>query len=76
MREDIQRALNRTYTVDDIAGIIGVSRHTILRAIKAGELQAVKVGRGYRCTRQQVTDYIDVRYKGLVSLEPEPAPGG
>jgi excisionase family DNA binding protein len=36
--------------VKEVAGPCRISDKTILRAIKKGELEAIKIGRGYRIT--------------------------
>jgi excisionase family DNA binding protein len=45
-------------TVDDIARSLQVSPQTILREIKAGELEAMKIRRQYRVGPEALQDYI------------------
>jgi excisionase family DNA binding protein len=46
-------------TVHEVAGIMRVSNMTVYRLIRAGELKAARVGRGYRIRESEVDAYLD-----------------
>jgi excisionase family DNA binding protein len=46
------------YSTAEVAQMLGVSPATVRDARLRGELQAVRVGRKCRFTRQQITDYL------------------
>lgn len=49
-------------TVNEVAQLMRVSKMTVYRLIKQGELPAVKIGRGYRLREEDVHRYLDSRY--------------
>jgi excisionase family DNA binding protein len=51
-----QRA--RFLTVAEVADIMRVSTMTVYRLIKAGDLRAVRVGKSYRLTEDDVDRYL------------------
>jgi excisionase family DNA binding protein len=55
-------------TVSEVATHLRVSKMTVYRLIKVGQLPAVRVGRGYRIKSQAVNKYL--------SKESMPARGG
>lgn len=52
----------RFLTVAEVAGLMRVSTMTVYRLIKAGDLAAVRVGKSYRITEEDVDRYIASRY--------------
>lgn len=55
-------AVNKQYyTVEDIAKELEVSVDTIRNWIKSGRLEAFKVGRDYRISREQFQRFMDER---------------
>lgn len=46
------------YNLEQIATMLQVSERTIMREIKAGKLQAFKVGKSLRFTPEALQDYI------------------
>jgi excisionase family DNA binding protein len=46
-------------TVHEVAGIMRVSNMTVYRLIRAGDLKAARVGRGYRIRESEVDAYLD-----------------
>ncbi len=46
------------YTATDVAAILKVHHVTILRDIRKGQLNAVKFGRDYRITKDDLDTYI------------------
>jgi excisionase family DNA binding protein len=46
-------------TVDEVAEHMRVSNMTVYRLIKAAELPAIRVGRGYRVRSDDLASYLD-----------------
>ncbi len=47
------------YTLDEVAGVLGVSRATVNRLIRAGELRVSRLGwRTVRVTHEALMDYL------------------
>ncbi len=51
----------RFCTVKDVADRLSVCERTILRAIKAGDLPAIRVGRQLRISEEALRDYLERR---------------
>lgn len=49
-------------TVQEVAQLMRVSKMTVYRLIKQGDLPAVRIGRGYRLREEDVHTYLDSRY--------------
>ena len=49
-------------TVNEVAQVMRVSKMTVYRLIKQGDLPAVRIGRGYRVREEDVDRYLDARY--------------
>lgn len=49
---------DRLLTVNEVAELMRVSNMTIYRLIKAGELNATRVGRSYRLRQRDVDAYL------------------
>jgi excisionase family DNA binding protein len=49
-------------TVNEVAQLMRVSKMTVYRLIRHGDLPAVRVGRGYRIREEDVHRYLDARY--------------
>lgn len=49
-------------TVNEVAQMMRVSKMTVYRLIKQGDLPAVRIGRGYRLREEDVDRYLDSRY--------------
>jgi excisionase family DNA binding protein len=52
----------RLLTVNEVADLLRVSRMTVYRLIKTGEMPALRVGRSYRLREQDVHTYLNGRY--------------
>jgi excisionase family DNA binding protein len=52
----------RLLTVNEVADLLRVSRMTVYRLIKQGEMPALRVGRGYRLRDEDVQSYLIERY--------------
>ena len=59
---DDSEGLGRFLTVAEVAHQLRVSNMTVYRLIKARQLGAVRVGRGYRIREQDVRKYLQARY--------------
>ena len=60
MKEPFTEA--RLLTVNEVADLLRVSRMTVYRLIKAGEMPAFRVGRSYRLREDDVDGYLSERY--------------
>jgi len=52
----------RLLTVNEVADLLRVSRMTVYRLIKEGQIAALRVGRSYRLREDDVDDYLSQRY--------------
>ena len=52
----------RLLTVNEVADLLRVSRMTVYRLIKEGQLKALRVGRSYRLREDDVDEYLSKRY--------------
>ena len=55
---------DRLLTVSEVAAAMRVSTMTVYRLIKAGELGAIRIGRGYRIPQREVERYLEARRVG------------
>jgi excisionase family DNA binding protein len=53
------RAVEQRYTPADAAALMSVNKETILRAIRAGDLRATPLGRGYRIKGSDLERWFD-----------------
>ncbi|MCW1908025.1 MAG: helix-turn-helix domain-containing protein [Candidatus Saccharibacteria bacterium] len=49
------------YTVQDVADLLQLHWQSVLTYIKKGELEAVKLGKGYRISQQALDSFIAKR---------------
>ena len=49
-------------TVNEVADLLRVSRMTVYRLIKEGDMKALRVGRSYRLRVDDIDDYLSKRY--------------
>ena len=54
--------MSEILTVKEAAALLKTSRQQIRRMIQNGELPAVKVGRGWRVSRNALLDYLGFPY--------------
>ena len=54
----------RLLTVGEVAAAMRVSTMTVYRLIKAGDLGAIRIGRGYRIPQRDVERYLESRRVG------------
>jgi excisionase family DNA binding protein len=59
---DATPSMGHFLTVAEVAKQLRVSNMTVYRLIKAGEMRAVRVGRGYRLKEDDVRRYLQQRY--------------
>jgi excisionase family DNA binding protein len=52
----------RLLTVNEVADLLRVSRMTVYRLIKTGEMPALRVGRSYRLREEDIHSYLTERY--------------
>ena len=52
----------RLLTVNEVADLLRVSRMTVYRLIKNGEMPALRVGRNYRLREEDIHNYLTERY--------------
>ncbi|HEY7399516.1 MAG TPA: helix-turn-helix domain-containing protein [Actinomycetota bacterium] len=51
----------RLLTVNEVADLLRVSRMTVYRLIKQGDMPSFRVGRGYRLREEDVHSYLNGR---------------
>ncbi len=51
---------NRTYTVDDIAAILGIGRTTAYKLAKSGAFKIIRIGNVIRISRQSFEEWIEM----------------
>jgi excisionase family DNA binding protein len=52
----------RFQTVSEVAQVLRVSKMTVYRLIRQGDLPAVRIGRGFRIREDDVHRYLESRY--------------
>ena len=52
----------RLLTVNEVADLLRVSRMTVYRLIRQGDIAALRVGRNYRLREEDVHSYLNERY--------------
>lgn len=52
----------RLLTATEVADLMRVSRMTVYRMIKTGEMPSLRVGKGYRFREEDVHEYLRGRY--------------
>lgn len=51
--------MEQLLTVTQAAEVLQVSRQTIIRRIKSGDIQAAKVGKLWRISRESLQEYLE-----------------
>jgi excisionase family DNA binding protein len=51
--------ISRLLTVAEVANVIRVSRMTVYRLIRRGQLKAIRVGRNYRVREDDLNEYLE-----------------
>lgn len=56
----LSKVLQKKYTVDEVASMMGCSPHTVYRAIKSGDLPAYKIhNKGYQILLGDIEQWFD-----------------
>ena len=53
--------MSRLFTVSEVAGVMRVSRMTVYRLIRRGQLKAIRVGRNYRVREDDLNEYLEAQ---------------
>ena len=59
MSEEPEEAGKRTYTVNEIQDILGISRNTAYALIKGGEFRSIRIGSHIRVSRKSFDTWLD-----------------
>lgn len=65
----VQVAGLRLYTLDELSKILEVNKVTLRGYIEKGRLKAVKIGRSYRVTEEDLREFLLKRGRGLYKEE-------
>ena len=53
-----QTPKNRTYTVEDIAAILGIGKSSAYKLVNSGEFQTIRIGNMIRISRKSFEDWL------------------
>lgn len=53
--------ITRLLTVAEVANVMRVSRMTVYRLIRRGQLKAIRVGRNYRVREDDLNEYLEAQ---------------
>jgi len=53
--------ISRLLTVAEVAAVMRVSRMTVYRIIRRGQLKAIRVGRNYRVREDDLSQYLEAQ---------------
>ncbi len=53
-----EKISNKLLTVNEVAGILRVSKMTVYRLVKSGQIPAIRVGKNYRIKESDVNKYL------------------
>ena len=62
---------NRTYTVDDIAAILGIGRSSAYKLAKSGTFKIIRIGNMIRISRQSFEDWLEMEEPEEIEAETE-----
>lgn len=65
----VQIAGLKLYTLDELSKILEVNKVTLRGYIEQGRLKAVKIGRSYRVTEEDLREFLLMRGRGLTKEE-------
>ena len=69
MREAIRNEVNLTYTVDEVAALLGVARGVAYDNVRSGLIPAVRVGRRWLVPRRRFHAWLDTTGPAATSKE-------
>jgi len=52
---------NKLYSTPEVAKILGISRIAVFKKIKSGKLEAVKVGKGYIISKDELMKHYRIK---------------
>jgi excisionase family DNA binding protein len=61
--------ISRLLTVAEVATLMRVSRMTVYRLIRRGQLKAIRVGRNYRVRENDLSEYLEAQAVSGQALE-------
>lgn len=62
---------NRTYTVDDIAAILGIGRSSAYKLAKSGAFKIIRIGNMIRISWQSFEDWLEMEEPEEIEAETE-----
>ena len=68
-----QTPKNRTYTVEDIAAILGIGKSSAYKLANSGEFQTIRIGNMIRISRKSFEDWLGMespKFKGTTEYRP------
>ena len=60
---------NRTYTVDDIAAILGIGRTSAYKLAKSGAFKIIRIGNMIRISRKSFEDWLEMEEPDELEME-------
>lgn len=48
----------KVYTLDEVAEMLKITKRTLYNYVKTGELKAVKIGKYWRVTRENIDNFL------------------
>lgn len=60
---------NRTYTVDDIAAILGIGRTSAYKLAKSGAFKIIRIGNMIRISRKSFEDWLEMEEPEEIELD-------
>jgi excisionase family DNA binding protein len=57
--QDLSTSVKRTYTVDEIAEILVISKSSAYELVKQGHFRTVKIGASIRVSKKSFDDWLD-----------------
>lgn len=50
---------SRCYSIEDVMGLLGVCRYSVMKLLKANEFKWLKIGPNYRISRQSFDSWLE-----------------
>ena len=64
-----QTPKNRTYTVEDIAAILGIGKSSAYKLANSGEFQTIRIGNMIRISRKSFEDWLEMEEPDELEME-------